>query len=154
MLRSILRPVATLPATAGLFYLAFAAAQPPAPQTQAGRQPTIEERVAALERGLASVTTRFELREAAVAPTPTTGAALESRLSGVELSNACSWTCSASSARRTTRSARRIRRRATPPTRAASRRTPRCARVEHRRPRACDAVAAGVRWRPFFARSA
>ena len=84
MLRSIFRPVATLAATAGLFYLAFAAAQPPAPQTQAGRQPTIEERVAALERGLASVTTRFELREAAVAPTPTTGAALESRLSGVE----------------------------------------------------------------------
>jgi hypothetical protein len=82
MLRSILRPVGTLAATAGLFYLAFAAAQPPAPQ--AGRPPTIEERVAALERGLASVTTRFDLRESAVAPTPTTGAALESRLSGVE----------------------------------------------------------------------
>ncbi|HVS24805.1 MAG TPA: alanine-zipper protein [Gammaproteobacteria bacterium] len=84
MLRSILRPVATLAATAGLFYLAFAAAQPPAPQTQAGRQPTIEERVATLERGLASVTTRFELRAAAVAPTPPSGAALESRVSGVE----------------------------------------------------------------------
>ena len=84
MLRSILRPVATLAATAGLFYLAFATAQPPAPQAQPGRPPTIEERVAALERGLASVTTRFELREAAVAPTPPSGAALESRVSGVE----------------------------------------------------------------------
>src|SRR5204862_508988 len=84
MLRSILRPAATLAATAGLFYLALAAAQPPAPQAQPGRPPTIEERVAALERGLASVTTRFELREAAVAPTPPSGAALESRLSGVE----------------------------------------------------------------------
>jgi hypothetical protein len=85
---------ARLAAAAGLVYLSFAAAQPPAqqspPQSQPGaRPPTIEERVAALERGLASVTTRFEIRESA-APASQSGnlnaAAFESRVSGLERS--------------------------------------------------------------------
>ena len=74
-----------LVAVAGLVYVSFAAAQPPA-QSQSQRPPTIEERVAALERGLASVTTRFDLREAAIPPgagTVTSGA-LESRVGTLE----------------------------------------------------------------------
>ena len=83
-----------LSAAAALVYLSFAAAQPPAqpPPAQAppvGRPPTLEERVAALERGLASVTTRFEIRESAV-PAGQSGAQsstmLESRVSNLERS--------------------------------------------------------------------
>jgi uncharacterized protein DUF3359 len=82
-----------LAAAAGLLYLSFAAAQPPAqppPQSQPGaRPPTLEERVAALERGLASVTTRFDIRESA-APASQSGAlnaaAFESRISNLERS--------------------------------------------------------------------
>jgi chromosome segregation ATPase len=73
-----------LAAAAGLIYVSFAAAQPPVPQTPAQRAATIDERVAALERGLASVTTRFDLREAAVTPAPANAGALESRVSGLE----------------------------------------------------------------------
>ena len=82
-----------LAAAAGLLYLSFAAAQPPAqppPQSQPGaRPPTLEDRVAALERGLASVTTRFGIREAAVPPSQSgaqSAAAFESRVSSLERS--------------------------------------------------------------------
>jgi hypothetical protein len=81
-----------LAAAAGLLYLSFAAAQPPAqpPQSQPGaRPPTLEDRVAALERGLASVTTRFEIRESAAPPSRSgtqNAAAFESRVSNLERS--------------------------------------------------------------------
>ena len=82
------RSAARFAGAAALVYLSFAAAQPPqgAPGT---RPPTLEERVAALERGLASVTTRFEIRESAVPPSQTGGqsaAAFESRVSNLERS--------------------------------------------------------------------
>jgi chromosome segregation ATPase len=89
---------ARLAAAAALGYLSFAAAQPPAQpppaqfppaQSQPGnRLPTLEERVAALERGLASVTTRFDIRESAVPPSQSgaQNAALESRMSNLERS--------------------------------------------------------------------
>jgi hypothetical protein len=88
------RPTAKLAAAAGLVYLSFAAAQPPAQapgaQSQPGaRPPTLEERVAALERGLASVTTRFEIRESQVPPSQAgvqNAAAFESRVSSLERS--------------------------------------------------------------------
>jgi hypothetical protein len=88
------RMAAKLVAAAGLVYLSFAAAQPPAqlPGAQpqpGGRPPTLEERVAALERGLASVTTRFEIRESAVPPSQSgvqNAAAFESRVSSLERS--------------------------------------------------------------------
>jgi hypothetical protein len=80
-------------AAAALVYLSFAAAQPPAqpsPQSQLGaRPPTLEDRVTALERGLASVTTRFEIRESAVPPSQSgvqNAAAFESRVSNLERS--------------------------------------------------------------------
>jgi len=76
-----------LAVAAGLVYVSFAAAQPPVPQAQSQRSPPIEERVAALERGLASVTTRFDLREAAVPPAAAATAnvgALESRVATLE----------------------------------------------------------------------
>ena len=86
---------ARLTAAAGLVYLSFAAAQPPVQQppgqppaqSQPGtRPPTLEDRVAALERGLASVTTRFDIREAAVPPQSgaQNTAAFESRVSSLE----------------------------------------------------------------------
>jgi len=78
---------------AALVYLSFAAAQPsaqPSPQSQPGvRPPTLEDRVTALERGLASVTTRFDIRESAVPPSQSgvqNAAAFESRLSNLERS--------------------------------------------------------------------
>ena len=74
---------------AALVYLSFAAAQP-SPQSQPGaRPPTLEDRVTALERGLASVTTRFDIRESAVPPSQSgvqNAAAFESRLSNLERS--------------------------------------------------------------------
>jgi hypothetical protein len=52
-------------AAAAVVSLTLATAQPP----PSGRPPaTLDERVAALERGLASVTTRFDLRDSAAAP--------------------------------------------------------------------------------------
>ena len=77
---------AKLVVAAGLVYVSFAIAQPPAPQPPGQRPPTIEERVAALERGLASVTTRFDIREAAVTPAQSSGGALDARLSTLERS--------------------------------------------------------------------
>ena len=80
---------ARLAAAAALVYLSFAAAQPPAQAPSGNRPPTLEERVAALERGLASVTTRFEIRESAVPPSQSgaqNGAAFESRVSNLERS--------------------------------------------------------------------
>jgi uncharacterized protein YceH (UPF0502 family) len=89
---------AKLAAAAGLVYLSFAAAQPPAQQSPAqapaaqsqpgARPPTLEDRVAALERGLASVTTRFDIRESAVpqAQGGMQNAAFESRVSNLERS--------------------------------------------------------------------
>ena len=86
-------------AAAGVVYLSFAAAQPPAQQSPAqppgaqaqpgSRPPTLEERVAALERGLASVTTRFDIRESAVPPAQSgtqSAAAFESRVGNLERS--------------------------------------------------------------------
>ena len=77
-------------AAVALVYLSFAAAQPPAQPTQAqpgARPPTLEERVTALERGLASVTTRFDIRESAV-PASQSGSqnmgAFDSRVSNLE----------------------------------------------------------------------
>jgi len=85
---------ARLAAAAGLVYLSFAAAQPPVQsppgqppaQSQPGaRTPTLEDRVAALERGLASVTTRFEVRESAVPPSQSASQnTFESRVSSLE----------------------------------------------------------------------
>jgi hypothetical protein len=82
-----------LAALAALVYLSFAAAQPPTqppPQSQSGARPlTLEDRVAALERGLASVTTRFDIRESAVQPSQAgaqNAAAFESRVSSLERS--------------------------------------------------------------------
>jgi predicted nucleic acid-binding Zn-ribbon protein len=75
-------------AAAALVYLSFAAAQP-AQGPPGNRPPTLEERVAALERGLASVTTRFEIRESAVPPSQSgaqNAAAFESRVSSLERS--------------------------------------------------------------------
>jgi Alanine-zipper, major outer membrane lipoprotein len=79
---------ARLAAAAGLVYLSFAAAQPPAQLPQGARPPTLEDRVAALERGLASVTTRFDIREAAVPPQSgvQNNAAFETRVSSLERS--------------------------------------------------------------------
>ncbi len=76
-----------LAAAAGLVYLSFAAAQPPPPSQPGARPPTLEERVTALERGLASVTTRFDIRESATPPSQSglqNTAAFESRLSNLE----------------------------------------------------------------------
>lgn len=77
-------------AAAGLVYLSFAAAQQPAQPPQPGaRAPTLEERVAALERGLASVSTRFDIRESAVPPAQSgaqNAVAFESRISSLERS--------------------------------------------------------------------
>ena len=76
-------------AAAALVYLSFAAAQPPVQGPPGNRPPTLEERVAALERGLASVTTRFEIRESAVPPSQSgaqNAAAFESRVSNLERS--------------------------------------------------------------------
>jgi hypothetical protein len=65
---------------AALIYLALAAAQPqPQPQGQRA-PPTLDERVGVLERGFASLTTRFELRETA----PVAGGALEPRIADLE----------------------------------------------------------------------
>jgi len=94
MIRFKARATARLAAAAALVYLSFAAAQPPAQppgaQAQPGaRPPTLEERVAALERGLASVTTRFDIRESAVPPSQSGAqgaAAFESRVSSLERS--------------------------------------------------------------------
>jgi hypothetical protein len=80
---------ARLAAAAALVYLSFATAQPPAQAPSGNRPPTLEERVAALERGLASVTTRFEIRESAVPPSQSgaqNAAAFESRVSNLERS--------------------------------------------------------------------
>ena len=76
-------------AVAALVYLSFAAAQPPAQGPPGNRPQTLDERVAALERGLASLTTRFEIRESAVPPSQTgvlSAAAFESRVSNLERS--------------------------------------------------------------------
>jgi hypothetical protein len=79
-----------LAAAAGLVCLSYAAAQPPAaqvpaPQAQPQRPVTIEERVTVLERGLASVTTRFERRDAA-AVAPSSSFSLEGRITALERS--------------------------------------------------------------------
>jgi predicted nucleic acid-binding Zn-ribbon protein len=83
------KSTARFAAVATLVYLSFAAAQP-SPQGPPGTRPqTLEERVAALERGLASVTTRFEIRESAVPPSQSgaqNAAAFESRVSSLERS--------------------------------------------------------------------
>lgn len=80
-----------LVAAVGLVYLSFAAAQPPAqppPQSQPGARPqTLEDRVAALERGLARMTTRFDIRESAAPPSQNgalNAAAFETRVSSLE----------------------------------------------------------------------
>ena len=85
------RVAGRLTAAVGLVYLSFAAAQPPAQppqQAQPGARPlTLEERVTALERGLASVTTRFDIRESAVPPSQGGSqnmGAFESRVSNLE----------------------------------------------------------------------
>jgi len=65
----------------GFIYVSFAAAQPGQPATQ--RPPTIEERVAALERGLANASARFEARDAA-AVTSSSTIALETRILRLE----------------------------------------------------------------------
>ena len=76
-------------AAAAAVCLSFVAAQPPAsqrtqPQAAQGAQPpqTLEERVTALERDVASVTTRFELREAQ--QPSSTSSALEPRVTSLE----------------------------------------------------------------------
>jgi hypothetical protein len=66
---------------AALVGLSFAFAQPPAPQA-GQRPPTIEERVTALERDVASVRTRFELRESQQIAAPSS--ALEPRVTSLE----------------------------------------------------------------------
>jgi len=66
-------------AVAALICLTFAAAQPP-PQGQ--RAPTLDERVGALERELASLGTRFELRNSAVPSA--LGGTLEPRVADLE----------------------------------------------------------------------
>jgi uncharacterized protein DUF3359 len=91
MIRFDAKLIGKFAAAAALVYLSFAAAQPPAqpPPSQPGaRPPTLEDRVAALERGLASVTTRFDIRESAVPPQSGTpnAAAFESRVSNLERS--------------------------------------------------------------------
>src|SRR6185369_7810171 len=81
--------IARLAAAGALVYLSFAAAQPPTQGPPGNRPPTLEERVAALERGLASVTTRFEIRESAVPPSQQgaqSAAALDSRVGNLERS--------------------------------------------------------------------
>src|SRR5262249_39766110 len=77
---------AKLVAVAGLVYISFAVAQPPTSPPQRQRAVTIEDRVAALERGLASVTTRFDLRESAVPPATASpnAAVLEGRVNMLE----------------------------------------------------------------------
>jgi hypothetical protein len=66
-------------AAAALIYLTLATAQPP-PQDQRG--PTLDDRVGVLERGVASLTTRFELRDAA--SPPVAGGSLEPRIAALE----------------------------------------------------------------------
>jgi hypothetical protein len=81
--------IARLAAAGALVYLSFAAAQPPAQGPPANRPPTLEERVAALERGLASVTTRFDIRESAVPQSQQgaqSSAVFDSRVSNLERS--------------------------------------------------------------------
>jgi len=81
--------IARLAAAGALVYLSFAAAQPPTQGPPGNRPPTLEERVAALERGLASVTTRFEIRESAVPPSQQgaqSAVALDSRVGNLERS--------------------------------------------------------------------
>jgi uncharacterized protein DUF3359 len=83
------KSIALFAAAAALVYWSFAAAQPPAQGPPGTRPQTLEERVAALERGLASVTTRFEIRESAVPPSQSgaqSAAAFESRVSNLERS--------------------------------------------------------------------
>ena len=66
-----------------LAYLTFAAGQaPPQSPQSAQRGPTLDDRVGILERGLASITTRFELRDSAVPSAP--GGALEPRIADLE----------------------------------------------------------------------
>jgi hypothetical protein len=72
--------MAAAAAAVTVFYLAFAAAQPDAPPGQRG--PTLDERVGVLERGFASLSTRFELRDTAVPSAP--GGALEPRIAQLE----------------------------------------------------------------------
>ena len=81
--------IARLAAPGALVYLSFAAAQPPTQGPPGNRPLTLEERVAALERGLASVTTRFEIRESAVPPSQQgaqSAAVLDSRVGNLERS--------------------------------------------------------------------
>jgi hypothetical protein len=68
-------------AAAALIYLTFAVAQPQ-PQLQGQRAPTLDERVGVLERGLATLATRFELRDSVAAPVA--GGALEPRIADLE----------------------------------------------------------------------
>jgi hypothetical protein len=72
--------VAGVVVAAALIYLTLAAAQPQ-PQGQRA-PPTLDERVGVLERGFASLSTRFELRDSA-AP-PIAGGALEPRIAELE----------------------------------------------------------------------
>jgi ABC-type transporter Mla subunit MlaD len=72
-----------LAVAAGIFIVSFAAAQPAAPPAQGQRPPTVEERVLALERGLATVTTRFEARDAAAVSSSST-TSLETRVVRLE----------------------------------------------------------------------
>jgi hypothetical protein len=74
-----MRTVAAGLAAAALISLGFAAAQPP-PQDQRG--PTLDDRVGVLERGLASLATRFELRDSALPPVA--GGSLEPRIAALE----------------------------------------------------------------------
>jgi hypothetical protein len=71
---------------AALVCYTFAGAQPPRqppPQQAPGRNSaSLDERVVALERGLASLSTRFELRDTAVPSAP--GGALEPRIAALE----------------------------------------------------------------------
>ena len=72
-----------LAVAAGLVYVSFAAAQPPVSQSQGPRPPALEERVAQLERGLATATARFEARDAAAASSSST-TSLENRVLRLE----------------------------------------------------------------------
>jgi hypothetical protein len=64
----------------GVLAGALALAQPPPTQ----RGPTLDERVESLERGFASLSTRFELRDSALPSAP--GGSLEPRIADLERS--------------------------------------------------------------------
>jgi hypothetical protein len=76
VMRTRVRTAAASVAAAALIYLTIAAAQ------SQDRGPTLDDRVGLLERSLASLATRFELRDSA--SPPAAGGALEPRISALE----------------------------------------------------------------------